>query len=450
MVSQLVYYLVYYFVYLYCSLCIILITHTMKIRFFLKDKNASKTEIMLTIREGKSGHNLRTLRITTGLLVAPDKWNFASIGNNRKDRQRLNTSDAKNTNDKLDIIEAKTKELATKAQVLGIEPFDYIRDHIYTGNVLSSKFAGKQKEEVRNNSRTVLDCFAEYIEVKTLTDAHGSIQIYKAVKRHLEDCLGQKAKTFIFDDITAQFQDTYIKHLYKVELTNNTIGKYLMIFKTFLHWAAKRGYHNNTEYTNLFKRSQFEREATTIALTKDEFAIIENMDLTGNERLSRVRDLFVIGCYTGMRFSDVSSLQHQHVQDGFIRLHVQKTQSTVSIPITPKLRAILDRYKEQPLPSLSNQKANAYLKELGKLAELNDTIEIVRYRGAERITEIVSKWQVLCTHTARRTFITLSLQKGMQPEVVRRVSGHKDIRSFNKYIKFADEHLQDEMLKAWS
>lgn len=92
---------------------------------------------------------------------------------------------------------------------------------------------------------------------------------------------------------------------------------------------------------------------------------------------------------------------------------------------------------------------NDYLKEIGRLAELNEKVEIVRHCGSKKISAFSPKHEVLSTHAARRTFITLSLQKRMQPETVMKVSGHKDMRSFRKYIKHADEYIKDEMNKAW-
>ena len=90
-----------------------------------------------------------------------------------------------------------------------------------------------------------------------------------------------------------------------------------------------------------------------------------------------------------------------------------------------------------------------YLKELCKKAKINDTVKIVQYRGKERIEKTFKKYEVIGSHTARRTFISLSLQKGMKPDVIMAITGHKTYRMMQKYLKIADETKRDEMDKVW-
>lgn len=76
-------------------------------------------------------------------------------------------------------------------------------------------------------------------------------------------------------------------------------------------------------------------------------------------------------------------------------------------------------------------------------------VAIHRYRGAERIDSKIPKYELITTHTARRTFITLSLEKGIRPEVVMSITGHKDYKTFKAYIKITDTVKKEELLKAW-
>jgi integrase len=98
----------------------------------------------------------------------------------------------------------------------------------------------------------------------------------------------------------------------------------------------------------------------------------------------------------------------------------------------------------------SNQKMNEYLKEIGKLAEINENIAIVKYRGLEKVEFLEPKHNFISSHTARRTFVTLSLEKGMRPETVMSITGHKDYRTFKKYIKLTDKVKLAEMNDIWS
>ncbi|GAC1562713.1 MAG: hypothetical protein NVS3B13_36040 [Mucilaginibacter sp.] len=90
------------------------------------------------------------------------------------------------------------------------------------------------------------------------------------------------------------------------------------------------------------------------------------------------------------------------------------------------------------------------LKDLGKLAEFNETVQIIKYRGVEKVEFLEPKYKFLSTHTARRTFVTLSLEKGMRPETVMSITGHKDYKTFKKYIKLTDKVKLIEMNNIWS
>ena len=106
---------------------------------------------------------------------------------------------------------------------------------------------------------------------------------------------------------------------------------------------------------------------------------------------------------------------------------------------------------EGRLPKLfSNQKTNEYLKELGELAGITESILIIKYRGIEKVEFLEPKYKFISSHTARRTFVTLSLEKGMRPETVMSITGHKDYKTFKKYIKLTDKVKLVEMNNIWS
>jgi integrase len=103
------------------------------------------------------------------------------------------------------------------------------------------------------------------------------------------------------------------------------------------------------------------------------------------------------------------------------------------------------------LPKLySNQKTNQYLKDIGQLAGLTESVLIVKYRGIEKVEFLEPKYKFIGTHTARRTFVTLCLEKGMRPETVMSITGHKDYKTFKKYIKLTDKVKLVEMNNIWS
>lgn len=135
-------------------------------------------------------------------------------------------------------------------------------------------------------------------------------------------------------------------------------------------------------------------------------------------------------------------------------MRVAKTKDILRIPLNVYAKEILSKYfgfgNDKPLPSISSQKTNKHLKEICSLARIDEPVTVVTYRGAERIERTLPKYELVGTHTARRTFVILLLEKGMRPEIVMEITGHKDYRTFKKYIKISSNVKATEMNKAWS
>jgi integrase len=304
----------------------------------------------------------------------------------------------------------------------------------------------------------------QYIADNESTRAKGSLSVYRALKSHLEAYQKQSSKKVTFANIDYQFFESFQNFLIKHRnLNNTTVAKQLSTVKTFLSYAKARGLEVSAKYKDFkIKKENLE----VIALTSDEFEALYNLDLSGNKRLDQVRDVFCFSCTTGLRYSDLNLLRREHIKGDEIRFTVKKTKELITIPLTPYSMAILEKYKTmaKPLPVISNQKLNQYLKgweEKGKdgilkhyeglceIAGINESIEIVRYRGTKREAIVYPKYELIGVHTGRKTFATLSLEKGMSAEEVMAITGHKDYQSFKRYVKITEQRKKLVMIKAW-
>ncbi|MBK9246750.1 MAG: integrase catalytic domain-containing protein [Ignavibacteria bacterium] len=240
-------------------------------------------------------------------------------------------------------------------------------------------------------------------------------------------------------------------NLYRTENWNdNSAGKYIRLFRRFLFWASDRNLLNTIEFPACLALPK-DNEPTLFALTQIELSTIENLDLTDRPSLDRVRDLFLISTFTGLRYSDVSRIGKEHIGAKEILLSVKKTGESVRCPIHPRLRIVLDKYApDYDFPKISGQKANMHLKTMATIAGITDRMEIVTWKNGKKSTEVKSKNEVISWHCARRTFITLSLILGANQAAVQAVSGHKkDSKSFNKYVLFASSQVDDAINSAW-
>lgn len=238
-----------------------------------------------------------------------------------------------------------------------------------------------------------------------------------------------------------------------VGLKNSTIGKKLGYLRWFLNWATKRGYNSNKAYTS-FKPTLKNSQKKVIYLTKEEIQRIRDLDLSGNLiRLEPIRDIFLFCCFSGLRHSDVSNLRRSDLLDDHFEITIIKTADKVSIELNNMTRSILDKYKDiqfkgdKALPCYTNQAMNRELKELCRLAGINEKVHITTYKGSVRNDVEKEKWQCVGTHTGRRTFIVNALSLGIPPNVVMKWTGHSDYKAMKPYIDIVDKIKSDSMAR---
>lgn len=180
-------------------------------------------------------------------------------------------------------------------------------------------------------------------------------------------------------------------------------------------------------------------EITRVYLTMDELKRIAELKLSGF--LENTRDCFLIGCYTGLRYSDYSNVSSANIQKvdnmDVIVIVTQKTNQKVYIPIHPFIRAVLEKNGGQFPKASSNQKTNEGVKKICKLAEIDQKIILTEYKGGrnKRTDQEVEKWELVSSHTARRTFATNMYLSGDVPtRSIMAITGHKTEKSFMLYI----------------
>ena len=239
-----------------------------------------------------------------------------------------------------------------------------------------------------------------------------------------------------------------------IGIKNSTIEKKLGYLKWFLKWATEKGFNNNTAYRT-FRPTLKTTQKKVIYLTKEEMKRILILELKGEQAyLEVVRDIFIFCCFSSLRYSDASALKWNDVKDDHIEVTTIKTADSIQIEINDMMKKIIEKYRAIPdkrsnlvFPFYTNQAMNRDLKKLCKLAEINEEIRTTTYKGHERIDEIAEKWELIGTHTGRRTFIIHALSRGIPPSIVMKWTGHSDYKSMKPYIDIVDEIKASEMNK---
>ena len=255
----------------------------------------------------------------------------------------------------------------------------------------------------------------------------------RAFRSQLKNYEKDRTTKLIFSDITMEFYEDFIQYLYSKDYSPNTVGKYIKHLKMIMRASLNEGLHNNTQ----FERRSFRppsSKVSSIYLSELELTKLFELDLRGNKPLDHARDVFLIGCYTAQRFSDYSRIKKENIKGGFIEIIQQKTGENVVIPIRPDLDILLKKY-EYNLPKTHEQKVNKYIKEVGKLAEINEVITFEKYNGGIKTIVTKPKYELITTHTARRSGCTNMYLAGIPSIDIMKISGHKTEREFLKYIK---------------
>ncbi|WP_295801724.1 site-specific integrase [Mucilaginibacter sp.] len=309
-----------------------------------------------------------------------------------------------------------------------------------TADTLKDRLFGKPEID---EPRTLIPVFKEHNwRIAALVGkqyAAGTLERYTTSLRHTIDFINwhYKAKDIEIGKIDHDFISSYDFFLRSERnCCNNTAVKYLKNFKKIVRICLNNGWINKDPFITYKTRLT---EVTPAFLTHDELMRIEKKQFE-NERLKQVRDTFLFSCYTGLAYVDVNKLKRSEVTTGidgkqWIYTNRQKTDTASRIPLLQVPLSILSSYENHPqcissdrlLPVLSNQKMNAYLKEIADIC------------GIEK---------PFTYHTARHTFATtVTLSNGVPIETVSKMLGHKNIRTTQHYAKILDIQVSKDMAK---
>jgi len=410
----------------------------MKVRFNLNHPNRRETSIMLVYH-----FDSQKFKCSTGITVKTKQWSTK--------RQRASKASgylqAEVINKQLSKIEQKfylalgnisqsKKKLSRRAIK---KEFDQL---------LNDK---KPKEKIRHLSE-YLNPFYEKKAQSSVS--YSTLQTYNTVINHLEDWLG--SKKLFFSDLQLDHYNRFADFLYKSGLADRTVVKHLKKLSAIVNYAIK---DNSTDATqNPFSLSDLNLripKSDTVYLTLDEIDRLANLKLE-KESLKRIRDLFVFLCLTGLRFNDAFKISPKSIRYPLndsspvpiLHMSISKGGEKIGVPLSKTALSILKSYNYS-FPKISNQKFNAYVKKICELGGINELVNKRRFVKNKATDHYLPKNKLVSSHTGRRSFITNALQAELSFDQVMRMTGHKSLVTFQKYIRH-DEISNAEQLSTHS
>jgi site-specific recombinase XerD len=288
-----------------------------------------------------------------------------------------------------------------------------------------------------------------------------TVSINSTYVRLIEFLAEKRKKGFEFSDINEQFYVdlvNFLRNEYRPKLgkskkiaktkgvKENTIGTTIKRMVTVFKRAKKDGYSIPGDLSGFHVITQ---EVDTIALSEAEIEKIRTADLTGKPRLEKERNRFFISYNFLLRFNDSIRVDAKHIhkegQRRFLRMTTGKTKEPVFIPIMPIVYDILEKNNFK-VSQISNQKSNEYIKELGEACGLTDDYTITEYIKGKRVETTYKRYELITTHTTRRSAATNLYLSGMDLNSIRMFGGWKSIKQLMDYIKV--DKLENAKLNA--
>ena len=266
-----------------------------------------------------------------------------------------------------------------------------------------------------------------------------------------------RAIKITFDSFTADFYQDFVDFLsYEhiqtrrrktiVGLKVNTVGKVINQLRRFLNHRIKKKIIAPIDFSEW---GSIGEDSDAVYLTWEEIEKIHQVDLTAHPHLITYRNDFVLGCLTGLRFSDFSALEMPDVRGDYLHKKQYKSYHRVVIPLRKAAKEILQgRFNDGYVP-LTNAEFNRHIKTVARLAGITEKVKHSYKKGKKRIEEVRDKCDWVTSHTCRRSFCTNEFLAGTPVELIMKISGHKSLRDFYRYIKITPEEAAQKMKEIW-
>lgn len=380
----------------------------MNISFYLKTPNERASVVRISIT-----HNGKVYRSGIGLSVKTSQWRRTKYGQwatNPEASDRMREVKA--------FFESRLGELSTSADI--IKAIDKFRK-------ASSRYGPSAPDTMRTQP-SFWTYFDDWAERNCATKNQR-----KCTKNLIAEIMGRGDD---WEDINSAWYIRLNDRLNERGYSVNYKGIISSRLKNVMHEGFVRKYHNNPEYLTFHRHSE---QPDTIYLTQEEVDAIWNLNLANRPNLDKARDLFILSVYTCTRYSDAVRITKSMIdRNGILKFVQHKTSQGVTLPVSPRALAILNKHGGAA-PKVNQQVYNRDIKRVAELAGITEPTEISYSEGTAHKTKVVPRFQLVVSHTGRRTGITLLYLNGVPLNNVRLISGHSTESQVMKYLRITKE-----------
>lgn len=433
---------------------------TMRLNFNLKslaNVGSKKSQIWLTTTiKGKR------VRVYTGLLIENEYWKKTTrseVGEcaiTGTHLSRVVNEQNERINTELRNILKYCKEYGemVSRQDLMSEPLGHSADNFK--RIIECKIRGEEAA-IRKNPK---DFIEDYIQRKARMVnrdtqrriVSGTVYNHKNALRRLMLFCEEERLGLVWELFNTRFEERFTAWMQDMEYSANTIASQYSIMKVWLTEAETEGLITDKHFHRWTTKCH---DVENIYLTEEEIAKIYHLDFNSEElrsqinprhRIEETRDMFVVACWTGLRFGDWKDLSKIEIVGHTMTVHTRKTNKTVVIPLHPFVREIYEKYGGVFPKVVDKTHALHTIRLCAKWAGIDEHTSLSRVRGGRTVVKRGAKSDFLMNHTARRSFATNMYLKGVPPISIMAITGHTTEANFMKYIK-VDKHQHAEVVR---
>jgi integrase len=287
----------------------------------------------------------------------------------------------------------------------------------------------------------------QFISEKKGIMKDGALKPYATLSMHLTD-FNPKIQ---FSDFDEDFSERFSKFLSNKSLTvrgakdlqNPTINKMIVTLKAFCKWAFKKRLTSSTGWLEIKKVKEIDQRIIT--LKEDELNTYYNFDFSSKKNLEKAKDVFCFASFLGLRYNDILQVKPENIKDGYLHINTNKNNKELNIMIVPPAMKILQKYNNQLPLDISNQKLNKNIKDGVKLAGIDRKETVIN----QKLSAITNKQkfvhELISIHDARKTFVTICLEKGLSVSEVMQMSTHASYAVFARYVNIEKAKVDEKL-----
>lgn len=397
----------------------------------------------------------RTL-LNSGIAIPPNYWNLK--------RLRINPNlpasygDAERLNEQLQNVIRTAEDILNFAKRKKItDTLSFLKKNFTPDFDLAQLEEKAKADELPKINLDVFFQIDDYIQSKLKQVTPNMVNVYNNMRDTLKAFETFRKKPVTFDSFDYNFYEEFVEYMMydhvlrrRKQITKgfriSTIGKTIKQLRIFLRNRMRR---KIIPAINLEDFKILDEESDAIYLTTDEIIRIYKTDLMAHPHLCKYRDLLVFGCLTGLRFSDFTTIKPEDVRNGMLYKKQDKSDHWVVIPLREEAQHIFFNEFNKKIPAITNADFNYYIKEVGKLAGITQLIKFSHKKGNKDVVTVKPKYAWITSHTCRRSFCTNEFLAGTPVDLIMKISGHKSLRDFYKYIRITPEEAGQKIREIW-